>query len=132
VVVVVALNPEPVVPVVSVVEVVDLRGFFERGPDDEVVALATPGGGPAGAGSAMATPPPSDRPPTIRSAPAPARAWLVRALGEADGASERLRKSISMPLRSTSPSVSVSNKRRKGSIGTRGCKRGYFRSYPLT
>ena len=65
-------------PVDPVVVVVDLRGFEERGPDEDVVALATPGGVPVGLGAAMAIPPPTDRAPTIRSAPAPARAWLVR------------------------------------------------------
>jgi hypothetical protein len=76
------LEPEPELaepqPLESVVVVVDLRGFEERGPDEDVVALATPGGVAAGVGSAMAIPPPSDRAPTIRSTPAPARAWLVR------------------------------------------------------
>jgi hypothetical protein len=65
---------EPYEPVEAVVVVVDFRGFDERGPDEDVVALATPGGVPAGLGSAMAIPPPTDRVPTISSAPAPARA----------------------------------------------------------
>jgi hypothetical protein len=57
----------------------DLRGFDESGPDDVVVALAIPGGAPpAGAGSAMAAPPPIESPATIRSVPAPARASAVR------------------------------------------------------
>jgi len=55
--------------------------------DDVVVALAASAGGwAAGPVTATATPPPSDRPATTRSAPAPARAWLVR-----------LRRSIAIP-----------------------------------
>src|ERR1043165_7059853 len=59
------------------------RGLEGFAPDDPasvvVVALCTPGGAAAGVtGSAMAIPPPSDRPPTISRAPPPARAWLVR------------------------------------------------------
>jgi hypothetical protein len=92
------------------VVVVDLWGF-ERGPDVDVVALATPGGAPAGVGSATAMPPPNDSAPTIRSAPAPARDWLM------------CLRSIAMPF-NQSPEVSVRNNLRKGITGTRGRNRG--------
>jgi hypothetical protein len=76
---------EPDVPDGAVV-VVDLWDL-ERWPVEDVVALATPGGVPVGLGSATAIPPPSDSAPTIRSTPAPARAWLVRVRRSIDNAS---------------------------------------------
>ena len=68
---------DPLEPVGAVV-VVDLWGFEACGPEEDVVALATPGGAADGPGSARAIPPPTESAPTIRSPPAPARAWLVR------------------------------------------------------
>jgi hypothetical protein len=80
---------ESVVSVVSVVVVDFFFCFEDFGRDDDVVARSSSAAGP---GTATATPPLSERLPTIRRAPAAARTWV-----------ERLRRSISGLCRDQGP-----------------------------